>query len=431
MNHDKIAEGVSNALDDLSDDIRYWRQTLDVYEDNALMGEYVAKLYVVVFNFLAGIMTKWAKSSVARFLRSFDSNFFIDQVEEKKTKIRDLEHRLERQGSLAMKSSVKEAPTKEDIAKIVSASQAKFHVEFLLQAEHLKRELGYTLKNALQEDFLNTLWAQRDELLLNPDSPSARPREAAPMSAASDHVEHIYLKKKVQLSAHRLLQQDTTQQHVVTMFAQSQHLDLHHEIFDKVRQWSAAEKSQALWINGPFQATTPSRYTLLSTYVLATAQRASISAISYFCEPDADLVKMLYSLILQLVELIPNDFQSALDFSTARFEVLDGTISTLGEAVDLLKDLLLVGPYLVFVLIDGLQMLDNPSNSGPLTDFVEGLHSSAMLETSPRMLKILFTTDGFVEALTLFKAGERLDALDFTGEDDGAAETDTIEMEFL
>ncbi|KAL8792171.1 MAG: hypothetical protein Q9195_005267 [Heterodermia aff. obscurata] len=430
VNHDKIAEGVSNALDDLSDDVQYWQKTLEVYEDDTLMKEYVAKLYVVVFKFLVGIMTKWSKSSVARFLRSFDSSFFDEEIQQKKMKIRDLEHRLERQGSLAMKSSVKKAPSKEDIAKIVSASQANFQMELFIKAEQLKRELGSTVKNTLQQEFLNNLWAQRDQLLLGANSPLARSRAASPMPDPPNEADNFYRKKQLELIAHRLLQQNTQQKHVHTMVAQSEDLSIHVGIFDRIQQWNAAKTSQCLWIQGPFQASRPSHYTLLNTYILATAERASIPAISYFCEPGTDIVQMVYSLILQTVALIPDDFRSDLDFTSARFDTLAGTTDSLSDAIHLFKDLLSVGPYLLFILVDGLQVLGTASNAGPLTNFVRAIRDFGEEATDrSRTVKTLFTTDGFVQALTALKGNQRLDALDFIGEDLDFA--DGIEVGFL
>ena len=394
------------------------------------MKEYVAKLYVVVFKFLVGIMTKWSKSSVARFLRSFDSSFFEEEIQQKKTRIRDLEHRLERQGSLAMKSSVKEAPSKEDIAKIVSVSQANFQAELSIKAEQLKRELGWTVKNTLQEEFLNTLWAQRDELLLGASSPLARSREASPMPDQPNEADNFYRKKQIELTAHRLLQRNTRQEHVQTMVAQAEDLSIQIGIFDRIQQWNAAKSSQCLWIQGPFQVSTPSHYTLLNTYVLATAERASIPTISYFCEVGTDMIKMVYSLILQVVALIPDDFRSDLDFTSARFDALVETTDSLSDAIYLFRDLLSVGPYLLFILIDGLQVLDTASNAGPLSIFVQVARDfSKEARDNSRTIKTLFTTDGFAEALTALTGTQRLDALDFTGEDHDF--TDAIEVSFL
>ena len=54
-----------------------------------------------------------------------------------------------------------------------------------------------------------------------------------------------------------------------------------------------------------------------------------------------------------------------------------------------------------------------------------------MQKLIPSSLTVLFTTDGFVDALTLCKGHERLDTLDFAGEDDGSVETDAVEVGLL
>ena len=80
-----------------------------------------------------------------------------------------------------------------------------------------------------------------------------------------------------------------------------------------------------------------------------------------------------------------------------------------------------------------MQVLDNASSAVLLNKFIDVLHSARDCggPDAPRTLKVLFTTDGFVDALTSFKGDERLDALDFTGEEDGAADADAIEVGFL
>ena len=312
----------------------------------------------------------------------------------------------------------------------MSVSQANFQRQLFIKVEQLERALGRTVKNSLQEEFRNTMWAQRDERLLGANSPSARSREVSPMPDPPNEVDKFYRKKQIELTAHRLLQRNTQQEHVQTMVAQAEDLSIHIGIFDRIQQWNAAKTSQCLWIQGPFQVPTPSHYTLLNTYVLATADRASIPAISFFCESGTDMVKMIYSLILQMVALIPDDFRSDLDFTSARFDALTGTVDSLSDAIQLFKDLLSVGPYLLFILIDGLQVLDTASNAGPLTKLVRAVRDFGNEATeSSRTIRALFTTDGFVEALTALRGNQRLDALDFTGDDLDL--TDGIEVGFL
>ncbi|KAM0794316.1 hypothetical protein BDR22DRAFT_895247 [Usnea florida] len=97
INHIKIAESVSSALDDLSDDIARWKNLLELNNYNMRMEHLVAQMYVVVFDFLATIMDKWSsKSSLGRLVRSFDSDFFKCEIETKRQRLQDLEHRLEK-----------------------------------------------------------------------------------------------------------------------------------------------------------------------------------------------------------------------------------------------------------------------------------------------------------------------------------------------
>ena len=53
------------------------------------------------------------------------------------------------------------------------------------------------------------------------------------------------------------------------------------------------------------------------------------------------------------------------------------------------------------------------------------------LEDPPRVIKALYTTDGFVELLGMLKGSERLNSLDFEFEDRVGPEVDAVEMNGL
>ena len=105
----------------------------------------------------------------------------------------------------------------------------------------------------------------------------------------------------------------------------------------------------------------------------------------------------------------------------------------MNDAIYLLRDLLTVGPYLLYVIIDGLHVLDTIPISRLLDIFLEALCSAAHMSDKdrPRTIKILFTTDGLVEALTSLELDEKLDALDFANEDDGSVDVDGMDVSFL
>ena len=66
MNHQEIANGVANSLNGLSEDIAYWNSLIHERGNTKIMRRYVRELYVVVFEFLTEIFTKWSKSSWKR-----------------------------------------------------------------------------------------------------------------------------------------------------------------------------------------------------------------------------------------------------------------------------------------------------------------------------------------------------------------------------
>ena len=128
INHIKIAESVSNARDDLSDDVTHWKMLLELNEYDMRMEHLVAKMYVVVFKFLTTIMIKWSsKSSLGRLVRRFGSDFFKDEIEHKETSLQALEHRLERNNHVAMHRGIKDiAEMAKFLLNIKSDSSANF-----------------------------------------------------------------------------------------------------------------------------------------------------------------------------------------------------------------------------------------------------------------------------------------------------------------
>jgi hypothetical protein len=197
---------------------------------------------------------------------------------------------------------------------------------------------------------------------------------------------------------------------------QAAELALNKEVVLRIQAWTGSSISQTLWIQGPSLAGMTSRYTLTSAYLVSTAQKANIPVLSYFCQHPGDrrrsssgsesdgrtdnrvddFTKMLYSLISQLLEFLsPGVVESELDFSSTRFASLSTTSEPSSTAISLLKDLLSTGPQLLFCIIDGLQFLA-PETLEALWSLVDLLRGR---QKDDRILKVLYTTDGFVEML--------------------------------
>lgn len=435
MNHDKIAESVSNALDDMSDDIAYWKELLEINEHSIRTEHYISRMYVVVFKFLATIMAKWtSRSSIVRLFRSFDSEFFKAEIEDKKAKIRDLNDRLRRQSDLTIQRNTNNIIPKADMIRLIVEAQrdaqAKFEAELLIRLKQQELRLGQTVKGTLEEQYRSHRKEQRGNGPRIQLSTTTAEMISSPTPEASAK---FYSNIHIQFDALSQLRSYATQTNILdVLVAQAQPLNVNSEIFSRIQQWNAASTSQALWIQGPFQAPQPSHYTLLSSSIITTAQKVDAPVLYYFCDSTTSMIDLVYSFIAQLVKALPSDFQSDKDFSAARFDALDKTSGSVGKAIKLFKDLLEVGPYMLFLVIDGLQMLENSTNIAQIQALVQALRFAGKnhLEQT-RITKTLFTTDGFTDALIQLRGDERMSAEDFAGDDGAGPEVDGIEAGFL
>ena len=175
------------------------------------MKEYVAKFYMTVFEFLMSIMTKWIRSPIARICHSFDSNFFNHEIEVKRNKIKDLEHRLERQVKLEMERRVQQIPNKDEIAHAIASTQANFRVEL----ELMKREMGESFRKTLLNETMNYLSARDSVIKKVSDDEISQATQALPQkmektqgAISNDHLE-TSLKPAMQRSKSDLTLSDT------------------------------------------------------------------------------------------------------------------------------------------------------------------------------------------------------------------------------
>ena len=66
MNHQKIASGIADSLEELSQDLAYWNYMITDHGDIEGIHRYILELYVVVFEILTEIFASWSKSSWKR-----------------------------------------------------------------------------------------------------------------------------------------------------------------------------------------------------------------------------------------------------------------------------------------------------------------------------------------------------------------------------
>ncbi|TVY68102.1 hypothetical protein Focb16_v002490 [Fusarium oxysporum f. sp. cubense] len=133
INHQNIAEGVADTLDDLSHDIDFWNRQMMEHGNIPSLRQYIQELYVIVFEFFTEVFNKWSKPGWKRFLTSFDDGAFNRLFTTKKERMLAIERRMERHVNLDFRHRTTE------------------YLEMVIQSQ---KEHLYRLPNQLNEQIL-------------------------------------------------------------------------------------------------------------------------------------------------------------------------------------------------------------------------------------------------------------------------------------
>lgn len=179
-----------------------------------------------------------------------------------------------------------------------------------------------------------------------------------------------------------------------------------------LQDWRLDSSSHFLCVSGPWQTTTPSPAHQLAAAICSFANQAEVPIICFSCtrsfEEDGEdaekdlraLVRLVYSLIAQLIKILPERFQSVEKIPVVP---LDGTTKTFPSALHTLKILLDASPSPLFCVIDNLQYLeDHATENEDLIGFLNILRAqteSCISSFPARYFKVLFTTSGRSTAL--------------------------------
>ncbi|KAF3407889.1 hypothetical protein DPV78_000636 [Talaromyces pinophilus] len=163
-------------------------------------------------------------------------------------------------------------------------------------------------------------------------------------------------------------------------FGRDQRLEISSSIAKALFDWTQTNPSLPLAIEGSQPLGLPGRLTLVSACYITVARKRNIPVISHFCassprtDKKAGLIALVYSLIRQLIELVPPmlDCDSNCDLSGERFRRLNGTIGSWNDALAILDTLLRYTPPVLFCVIDALDVLEEAGDEA-LEQYVRGL----------------------------------------------------------
>ena len=224
---------------------------------------------------------------------------------------------------------------------------------------------------------------------------------------------------------------------IESSLAVPQPVTLSKEMFTGLRDWISSDKSDVLWVAGPYESRYPSKMSAIAATMVKVVAQAKPMVVFHFCYSpnlrtiptdksieEMGLISMVYSMIQQLIEQIQPQFDSSNDFSLNRFTSLDGNINTLDGALELLSDLVPhCLPYIVFI-VDGIEQLDYRKGQQGCQDVVNAMRRLTTLkprDDEPQPIyKVLFTTSDKPDSLM-----RTLDDKDILLQDEGSGAYET------
>ena len=198
----------------------------------------------------------------------------------------------------------------------------------------------------------------------------------------------------------------------------------------KVQQWLTLSTSALIWIEGPPSPADLSSVALRISTITAAAgipciffsqkqrfafasESESGSELESGSESETEagsgsgstnssvqergLISLLYTFIVQLMNLLPPSFETEQSFEEDQFKKLDGTMKTASNALRIIQSLLEHAPSYMVCVVDGLQLLEDEDTVEALEQLLEILRDRA----SKSIVKVLFTTDGMSRILRM------------------------------
>jgi hypothetical protein len=382
------------------------------------------KLYTIIFDLLIGVMT-WYHSRWNRVKASFNNQSLTNIVTNKRKIMGELGAKMNREAELITQRKIRDMPSAGDL-------QANFDA----MREWMATNLGPQVQVAVREQFASIVYqAQQQPYLLPGSQPFRRSLSpTASLMTMEGSTSTVHIQDAV--AELRRYQQDEL---IDSLVQRSLSLSLNSEVFQRIQHWLAENVSQTLWIQGPFGAAKPSRYTITSACMIGIARKFKIPAIAFFCDDlngphDAEEVEglrmLLLSLVSQLAGFLDQEVDTTPDLSPERFDCLSGAETPLPEAIALLKDLLAIGPHILFIVIDNIQTLAYGLSDAEMKCLSELIELLALPKdsgvSSSNIIKTFFTTDGFFDELTCIPPDSRLNALNFELENETGVERDTV-----
>lgn len=402
-NHEKTAEGISLALEDISKDLNYVGRSTEIC-DTPELRRHIIVMYCEVFEFLCHTI-KWYSSSWNRFRKAYDGKFYDKLVQQRVQKIQRLVQRVRDELKLSTGRSV----------NIIRVEQQRGFLEMSSRFDSLEDTIDEKIEEKLQAFAIDVGYSLRDlapkialQLMAHSQHEMTSPGRLmvhtleSTLSTIPDQVEirsQPTLNQLVQLlspygdNGKADLSQDP---------ALDDQMVIPGEVVTDIQRWITSPGSSLLWVEGPAYGEFAGALSSIGLRISNAAKGLDLPCIAFFAKMrytfqkqgfsrhDAGFVAMLYSLISQLAAVVPTTVDIDFELTGRDFEKLDGTCQSIPHALKILEVLLSIDLRGLVCVVSGFDLIDCREHLQPLMQMIRCLQT----QPAEKRVKTLFITQG-------------------------------------
>ncbi|KAI0186884.1 hypothetical protein EV127DRAFT_483846 [Xylaria flabelliformis] len=404
VNHENMAEGFSRALQDISRDLNFVRRGTLLCSTAEMKG-HIVLLYREVFAFLCYTL-KWYSSSWNRFRKAFDSRFYDKNVEQRVKRIQGLVQRVRDEINLMSDTMVQNIHSEQRAGFDATADLINTRIDELeggLDAKFAEfaRSLGEQMCKTLMANAQHELSNLRNGRLLRHDSSDTFSINLATPTITRTKTEL----EKFLPSLAPFISPAKGDSSWNTARASMPSIPI--EVATDIQRSIQTPGSTILWVEGPAYGPFEEILCSMGTGIWAEAEKSGIPCIGFFArakyafKPRAGstktggLISMLYTIIDQLISMVPRAFPITPSLADDMMGRLNGSVESIPASLETIRALLsIINPGLVCVLCK-FDLVDSHENLPSLVEFMKILRD----QPQERRFKTFIISSGNCRAL--------------------------------
>ncbi|KAK8037677.1 hypothetical protein PG991_001023 [Apiospora marii] len=359
----------------------------------------VVKLYIRVFEFLYEAMC-WYQSKSRRFKAYLNENYHARSFQPLTTNIRKAIVSIRHGAELITQQKVDYMVDRIDRNQILrnAADDMRYQAPAVIETRNQLLLEGF---KRIGKDSTDTLCAVGEQFLHD---------EGEAESSKSNWMSRTDLRRQADLVLAKFT--DDGREDFKNILRGAVSPMIPQEVSIPIQSWIQNKSSQLLWVEGPYVTDAGSGLSLTALRIYDLTMQAELPCVSFFCRrkyrfmsattttSEATLVALLYTVLDQIINILPPSFESApmLSLGILNTSATEGSTSSsaASTALNIIEKLLPHTPPTVTFILDGLELINKATEVPHLVRLIELLKKAG---GDGKVFKVLLTTNGNSRAL--------------------------------